>query len=312
MQRPMTIADLLTREPKAPWVESAHLAERLDAIGADEETRRFAEDLARDGVAVIDFEDAPSLRLFDEAIAQTDGYFQGGAQRVQDAWRQGTAVRALALHPKVTRLLSAAYGRTPFPFQTLNFQRGSEQGLHSDALHFHSEPERFMCGVWFALEDVRPESGPLIYRKGSHRLPVLTLRDAGVTSPRRGSNAYAAKYVPALTAQADAAGAPVETAMLKKGQALVWSANLAHGGAPILDPDATRRSLVVHFFFENCLYHTPLAGAEDGSRLRLRLPIDVRTGGWVWPRREGRRVGIRPQLLAMSLLHRLLNKPLTF
>jgi len=152
----------------------------------------------------------------------------------------------------------------------------------------------------------------LLYRKGSHKLPVMSLQDAGV-KPRRGaSNAYAEGYVPELTRRLNAAQTPAEIALLKKGQALVWAANLAHGGAPVLDPEATRRSLVTHFFFENCLYHTPLAGSPDGARLRLRLPSDVSTGGWVWPRREGRRVVIPPQLLAAALVRRLLKRTLKF
>jgi len=300
------------REPAVPWVESDRLQPYLDAIGAEPELRRFAGDLARDGVACIDFDDGDTARLVDAVVAETEGYFQNGVTRVQDAWRESAAVRALALHPKVLHFLKAAYGREPFAFQTLNFQRGSQQSLHSDAFHFHSEPERFMCGVWFALEDVRPESGPLTYRRGSHRLPVMGLKDAGVAPQRRGSTAYADAYVPALTARVDAAEAASEIALLKKGQALVWAANLAHVGAPITDPEATRRSLVVHFFFENCLYHTPMSGAADGTRLRLRLPANVATGGWVWPRRAGRRAAIRPQLLAVTLMRRLLNKPLKF
>ena len=299
-------------QARLPWVESPRLEEHLTTIQADGELRRFAADLARDGLAVIDFDDAKTAQLIDAAVLDTDVYFKDGVTRVQDAWRESPAVRALAIHPKVMRLLQGAYGREPFAFQTLNFQRGSQQSLHSDAFHFHSEPQRFMCGVWFALEDIHVEAGPLTYRRGSHRLPVLTPQEAGVKPQRRGGDDYAKAYVPALTKRVDEAEAPAEIALLKKGQALVWAANLAHGGAPIMDPEATRRSLVTHFFFENCLYHTPMAGSADGGRLRLRLPSDVATGGWVWPRRNGRRVAIRPQLFAITLLRRLLNKPLKF
>ncbi|HVT77616.1 MAG TPA: hypothetical protein VHD87_11355, partial [Acidimicrobiales bacterium] len=40
--------------------------------------------------------------------------------RVQDAWQESPAVRALACHPRIVELLEALYGRRPFPFQTLN------------------------------------------------------------------------------------------------------------------------------------------------------------------------------------------------
>ncbi len=306
------VAAQRAQDPEAPWVETDQLSAHLDAIDADEETRRFAFQLAEDGLAIIDFDAADVQGLVDKAVAETDPYFVDGITRVQDAWREKQAVKALAVHPKIIRLLKAAYGREPFAFQTLNFQKGSQQSLHADAFHFHSEPPRFMCGVWFALEDIRVEAGPLTFRKGSHRLPIMTLQEAGVKPQRSGSTAYAETYVPALTKRVDEAEAPSEVALLKKGQALVWAANLAHGGGPITDPEATRKSLVTHFFFENCLYHTPMSGSEDGSKLRLRLPSNVATGGWVWPRRRGRRVAIRPNLLAITVLRRLLNRPLKF
>ena len=91
-------------------------------------------------------------------------------------------MRRLAAHPKIRRLLQAAYGRRPFAFQTLNFRRGSQQNLHSDTVHFNTEPQGFMAGVWIALEDVRPEAGPLIYKRGSHRLPVCNMQDLGVAA----------------------------------------------------------------------------------------------------------------------------------
>jgi hypothetical protein len=69
-------------------------------------------------------------------------------------------VRKLALTPRLHEALFAAYGRRSFPFQTINFREGSEQELHSDTIHFSSLPERFMCGVWIALQlfDYHPET----------------------------------------------------------------------------------------------------------------------------------------------------------
>ena len=48
----------------------------------------------------------------------------------------------------------------------------------------------------------------------------------------------------------------------KKGQALIWDANLLHGGAPQTDRSLTRHSQVTHYFFEGCSYFTPLTGAS--------------------------------------------------
>ncbi|MBU9629624.1 phytanoyl-CoA dioxygenase family protein [Burkholderia multivorans] len=51
---------------------------------------------------------------------------------------------------------------------SLNFRVGTQQPLHTDAVHFSSIPQRSMCGVWVALEDISPESGPVQLVLGSH------------------------------------------------------------------------------------------------------------------------------------------------
>jgi ectoine hydroxylase-related dioxygenase (phytanoyl-CoA dioxygenase family) len=205
-------------------------------------------------------------------------------------------------------VLGAAYGRRPFAFQTLNFQRGTQQVLHSDAIHFHSAPERFMCGVWIALEDISPASGPLTYVAGSHKLPVLTMQGAGVKdTPQDGD--YARFYLPALRRQLDALDMPQTIAAPRKGEAVVWAANLAHGGAPIMDAAMTRKSLVVHIFFEDCLYYTPMLSNPPAGQFHVRLPLNVATGGWVWPRSGGRRVAVPRSALAEAAQRILFRRP---
>lgn len=294
--------------PDRPPFEGDRLDEHLARVGADPEARTFAHELAQTGVARIDLGDE-GRALCDRVAEEMDAVFAGGAGRVQDAWLRSRAVRRLAVLPKVKRLLEVAYGRPPFAFQTLNFRRGTEQETHSDAIHFHSRPERFMCGVWVALEDIAPGAGPLSYRPGSHRLPVLTMQAAGVNHDRPTLDDYRRVYVPALKARLDAARLPTAEAVLQKGQALVWAANLAHGGAPIADPASTRRSLVTHFFFKGCLYYTPMTSDEAGDRLSVRLPVNVETGGVEWPRRSGRYVLPRAPELKAAAAKLLLRRP---
>ncbi len=296
-------------KPTVPWFESEHLDAYLERSAFDATTVRFIGDMARDGVAVVDLGEK-ARALCDQAVAETEPYFTPGITRVQDAWRRSSAVRHLASWPPMRRLLRAAYGRDPFPFQTLNFRQGSQQSIHSDAIHFHADPERFMCGVWIALEDVQPGAGPLIYHPGSHKLPVMTMRAAGVNSPTPNYSDYEATYVPRYAEAIAESGLPRTRALLKKGQAFVWAANLAHGGSPIDDPGSTRRSLVVHNYFAGCLYYTPMYSDVEAGRLLLRLPPDVRTGFWRWPRRKGCPVRLSPKLIAGFLHHARLGEPI--
>ena len=76
------------------------------------------------------------------------------SNRVQDAWYSVPEVKQVATHPLIVDTLRKLYGRTPLPFQTLNFKKGTGQRPHADSIHFNSEPFGLMCGVWVALEDV--------------------------------------------------------------------------------------------------------------------------------------------------------------
>jgi hypothetical protein len=285
-----------SNKPATPWFESEGLEAYLARSKFPPETERFIRDLARDGVAAIDLGDK-ARALCDQAVAETEGYFVEGVSRVQDAWYKSPAVRRLATWPAMRRLLRAAYGRDPFPFQTLNFRQGSQQSIHSDTIHFHSVPERFMCGVWIALEDVEPGAGPLLYHPGSHRLPVMTMRRAGVNNPFPGYEDYVSAYVPRYAESIEAAQIPQARGIIPKGWALVWAANLAHGGSPIEQPGATRRSLVVHNYFDDCLYYTPMHSDEAAGRLHMRLPPNLRTGWARWPSRGGRPVRLPKDLI---------------
>ncbi|MFT4250982.1 MAG: phytanoyl-CoA dioxygenase, partial [Caulobacter sp.] len=117
----------------APWIETDDLEERLARADAPEAHKAFARDLARDGLAVIDLGDA-LLDLCDRIDAETAHHFEAGAKRVHDAWRRCPAIRQVATHPEILACLTLAYGRKPFPFQSLNFHRGSQQGVGVDVL----------------------------------------------------------------------------------------------------------------------------------------------------------------------------------
>jgi ectoine hydroxylase-related dioxygenase (phytanoyl-CoA dioxygenase family) len=280
--------------PDTPIFESARLEEALKQARNAQE-REFLETMARDGGAVIDL-GALGRRLCDQVAAETNPFFDDGkTARVQDAWIRAAAVRRMARLPQIRRMLRLAYGRRAFPFQSLNFLQGSQQHLHSDTVHFSSQPERFMCGVWIALEDVRPESGPVIYKVGSHAMPILKMRDVGVNADSPTVEDYSRHYVPRFAELMEASDCETRPALLRKGQAFVWAANLAHGGSPIQDPASTRRSLVLHYYFEDCTYYTPMFSDEARGALFLREPADISAEHWAlrWPLQQGRWVGWR-------------------
>ena len=54
-----------------------------------------------------------------------------------------------------------------------------------------------------------------------------------------------------------------EYGTIRKGQAIVWSANLLHGGSPQRDKERSRHSQVTHYFFEGTRVYTPLMNEGD-------------------------------------------------
>lgn len=209
--------------------------------------------------------------------------------RVHDAWCVSDEVRELAGHAEALGLLSDLFGRKPIPFQTLNFMRGSEQGMHSDAMSFASRPRGFMCAVWVALEDVTLASGALQVAKGSHVFPEVDVSDLGAwaEAESKHSSADFPAYERLVEAQLKLGQTPVETVECKKGTAIIWASNLLHAAAPVLDPKSTRMSQVTHYYFEDCIYYTPRFSDVALGEYCLRNIQDIRTGAPIPQRFNG-------------------------
>jgi len=173
--------------PGVPIVESPFFDVLSENFAEDAEALRIGRDLHRNGYAIFDFPDPDFAARADAIPRAMDQYYNwvewcrnGGGMRVHDAWKFDANAKALAVNARVLELLSRLYGRRAWPFQTLNFPVGTEQHYHSDSVHFSSYPERFMCGVWVALEDVHEDAGPLLYYPGSHKWPVYTNEQLGI------------------------------------------------------------------------------------------------------------------------------------
>lgn len=231
----------------------------------------------RDGILVFD----PKIpeRTIDEAVADVElGPRRrwlpfarhdppSDVGRVTDAWTFSPSVKRIALAPAVLTLLRMLYDREAHPFQTLNFKFGTQQRPHADAVHFNTEPPGLMCGVWVALEDIDMDSGPLVYYPGSHKLPYTSPSEVGIQiAPGQqtvSQEQYAGRYEPYMEQLIEREGMEPRYAAVEKGQAVVWAANLLHGGSPVRVAGRTRRSQVTHYFFEGSRLWTPLLSSDS-------------------------------------------------
>ncbi|MEY8759997.1 phytanoyl-CoA dioxygenase family protein [Chryseobacterium tongliaoense] len=142
-------------------------------------------------------------------------------------------------------------------FQSINFINGSQQKTHSDSIHMTTYPLGGLLGVWIALEDVDENNGALHYIPGSHKLPYFLNSDYDNEGDalRIGKKSYKA-YEEFLENKVKELGLKKEIFKARKGDLLIWHANILHGGEPHLDKNRTRKSLVYHFFDENSIcYH---------------------------------------------------------
>ena len=260
-----------------PWVESPFFDRELALRELSAGHREMAVAFHRDGYVVLPgvapAELCDAVRrgvepLFDEEYGRVN-------RRVPDAWNRGVdAVARLASLPAVLEALEMLYGRRPIPFQTLDFKWGTEQMGHSDAIHFTSIPARFMCGAWVAMEDVDEGNGPLFYYPGSHQVSEVDARNLGIP----GDDLPYDRYESVQSEVMDALGfEPVEF-HAKKGDVLIWSSNIVHGGRPIRRAGSTRWSQVTHYYFADCIYYAPRYSDLLAGELYLKDVTDIGTG----------------------------------
>jgi len=245
--------------------------QNLTCVNLTEKQKKWALKLREDGYFVID-EPVMDEATIDEAVRVLKGQY-GEESRVQDGWIKAPAVKRIALSKIVVDTLRAIYQRRPVPFQTLNFEVGTEQLAHSDTLHFSSLPFGFMCGVWVALEDADLNNGPLFYYRGSHKLPVFHMQDLGLQPIAKDYK----KYEEIIGELLKKHNFVREQGTIKKGQAIVWAANLFHGGSPVLDSSRTRHSQVTHYYFDGAIYYTPMFSDPLKGQFMIRHLRDIGT-----------------------------------
>lgn len=168
--------------------------------------------------------------------------------RILDMYIPSEASLEAVLADPITRFLELVYGEPALAFQSLTFNRGSEQSMHKDISYVVVEQPLTLTASWIALEDIQPGSGELMYYPGSHRDEVFLFKGKHIAwNPKRDGKVTHVEYLDFIRQAARQRGVKEELFLPKKGDALIWHANLAHGGSAITRPELTRRSLVTHY-----------------------------------------------------------------
>ncbi|HEY4326547.1 MAG TPA: phytanoyl-CoA dioxygenase family protein [Mucilaginibacter sp.] len=268
-----------------PWVESPFFEDLLKSRNLSADQKKLVKEYNENGYIVISGmlpeslidrtkEDAEK-KAFDPNFPLTR---QRDETRVQDFWLASDAAKELACYPQILEILRLLYDREPVPFQTLNFRVGTQQRAHSDTIHFSSLPARYMCGAWVALEDITEENGPVFYYPGSHRLTEYNFSHIKNTADTPSYENYK-EYEDFIEKIAEVNKFEKKKFLAKKGDLLIWSSNIIHGGSPVTKPGSTRWSQVTHYFFEDCYYYTPMISNMVTNELYLRNKlVNINTG----------------------------------
>jgi hypothetical protein len=211
-------------------------------------------------------------------------------ERVLNPHFKVKSIEDILNHKKMTDMVTMLLGAEALPFQTIMGHRGSQQKAHSDSIHMTTYPQRYLVANWVAFEDIHPDSGPLVYYPGSHRLPYAYSQNVGIDieEGRKGYEAYHEKYEPFIQDLIEKNGLKPEFFDAKSGDVLFWHANLLHGGSPRRDPQWSRHALVCHYFAEGCVCYHDYTGTL--SHLHSKPSIDKITAHSTFLNRQFNRI----------------------
>jgi ectoine hydroxylase-related dioxygenase (phytanoyl-CoA dioxygenase family) len=181
-------------------------------------------------------------------------------------------VKEMLFDDRMSGIVSLLLGTRALPFQTISGHKSSEQLQHSDSIHMSTYPTGYLVANWIAFEDIHPDSGPLVYHPGSHKLPYLMSDELDIPFDV-GYKAYKSKYEPAVQDLVAKHSLDAHYFLPQKGDVLLWHANLLHGGSKMRDPArVSRKALVCHFFAEGCTCYHDLIGMPASV---MNLPFDA-------------------------------------
>jgi SAM-dependent methyltransferase len=205
--------------------------------------------------ALVDFE-----RAYDGAFGlkmsywDTEGLHRVDASRdyvrkqdakLLDLHAVSPAIQSIIFSEALSRFLHILFERPSLAFQSLGFYYGSQQPLHVDSAFVRVNSPLEFVASWIALEDIQPGSGELVYYPGSHALPPHLFGGSRIWVEY--DDPELNRFSDELESRAKEAGLRLQRFLPKKGDVLVWSAALMHGGASVTNPNLTRKSLVTHY-----------------------------------------------------------------
>ena len=170
----------------------------------------------------------------------------------------------------INSILKELFECKPQIVGSLYFDKGTGQNLHRDTPAFFTDPINNYVGVWTALEDVQPDSGPLMYIKGGHK--VSDDYDLYM------SNCDENIYFESVIKECNKLNLEVSQLCPSKGDTIIWHPQLPHGGSKITNPKISRKSIVGHYMSSNSMIYGPREFFSEDKQLPVRSLKLVKVG----------------------------------
>lgn len=184
------------------------------------------------------------LREFSADDLESDGVKFNSIQTIS------YAAAKLSLTRELAQFLRVVFDDAPCATQSLTFYKGSQQPIHIDYPYVRTQTKlAHLVASWIPLEDINPDSGPLAYYPGSHRVEISDFFDWGGGSILLEPDSVKDpnQFAEFLYARMREMKVEPKVFLPRKGDALIWHGNLAHEGSAIRDHALTRRSYVTHY-----------------------------------------------------------------
>ena len=227
----------------------------------DKKTKDSLLKWSKDGFVILDsFFQKEEIDLINKEVEELllAKKIKWSKNRILFAITKSKLLKSGATFPKLKDCIELLMAKEMDLFQSINFYESSQQRTHSDSIHMTTFPLGNIIAVWVALQDVSPEDGPLHYYPGSHKLPYIMNKDFDNQSStyKLGNKSYQDYENKIEQVLKENTHLKKEVFLAKKGDVLIWHANLLHGAQAKTNPNASRKSMVFHFYASDAIaYH---------------------------------------------------------
>jgi phytanoyl-CoA hydroxylase len=209
------------------------------------------------------------IEEFDEWSSNPNNQFEPFKQeRITNFHIYSNNTKDIVTNVYVNKILTSLFKKEPVVYTSLFFREGTNQCYNRDTPHFYTNPIDQFYSVWYALEDMHVNAGPLKYYIGSHNLDIVDgheiynsiYTDEDEVNLNIDHRCFT-NYIDSTLKKCKELNLTESTTkknnILHKGDIVVCHPRLVHGGSDIIDKTLTRYSMVTH--------HVPINTAVFGS-----------------------------------------------